>query len=117
VVKGCPDLLLWIYSTEPTTVPLNFSTDPLIPPAERLLSTGWNAIGITGTAPATARGALLSVSGKWTTLIGFDAGKQAFETGIVSGESNDYADSRLVYQGKGYWLYMTESGTLCAIGA
>jgi hypothetical protein len=107
----------WIYSTEPTTVPLNFSTDPLIPPAERLLSTGWNAIGITGTAPATARGALLSVSGKWTTLIGFDAGKQAFETGIVSGESNDYADSRLVYQGKGYWLYMTESGTLCAIGA
>jgi len=107
----------WIYSTEPSTVPLNFSTDPLISPAKRSLSTGWSAIGITGTAPATARDALLSVNREWTTLIGFDAGKQAFETGIVNGGSNDYTDSRLVYQGKGYWLYMTEPGTLCAIGA
>jgi hypothetical protein len=106
----------WIYSTEPSTVPLNFSTDPLISPAKRSLSTGWNAIGITGTAPATARDALLSVNREWTTLIGFDAGKQAFETGIVNGGSDDYTDSRLVYQGKGYWLYMTEPGTLCAIG-
>ncbi len=107
----------WIYSTKPSTVPLNFSTDPLISPAKRSLSTGWSAIGITGTAPATARDALLSVNREWTTLIGFDAGKQAFETGIVNGGSNDYTDSRLVYQGKGYWLYMTEPGTLCAIGA
>ena len=106
----------WIYSTEPSTVPLNFSTDPLISPAKRSLSTGWSAIGITGTAPATARDALLSVNREWTTLIGFDAGKQAFETGIVNGGSDDYTDSRLVYQGKGYWLYMTEPGTLCAIG-
>ena len=106
----------WIYSTEPSTVPLNFSTDPLISPAKRSLSTGWNAIGITGAAPATARDALLSVNREWTTLIGFDAGKQAFETGIVNGGSDDYTDSRLVYQGKGYWLYMTEPGTLCAIG-
>ncbi|CVK34035.1 hypothetical protein [Methanoculleus bourgensis] len=106
----------WIYSTKPSTVPLNFSTDPLISPAKRSLSTGWSAIGITGTAPATARDALLSVNREWTTLIGFDAGKQAFETGIVNGGSNDYTDSRLVYQGKGYWLYMTEPGTLCAIG-
>ncbi|WP_292489668.1 hypothetical protein [Methanoculleus sp. 10] len=108
---------LWIYSTGPTTVPLNVSTDPLIPPAERVLATGWNAIGITGTTPATARDALFSVSGKWTTLIGFDARRQVFETGIVSGGSKDYVDSRLVYQGKGYWLHMTGPGTLCAVGA
>jgi len=107
----------WVYSRGSATVPLNFSTDPLIPPAERTLGSGWNAIGITGTNPVTARDALLSVSGKWTTLIGFDAGKQAFETGIISGGSRDYTDSRLVYQGKGYWLYMIKPGTLCAIGA
>gem|GEM_PF-2987612 len=107
----------WLYSAEPTTVPLNFSNDPLTPPSERALISGWNAIGITGTTPAAARDALLSVSGNWTTLIGFDAKKQAFETGIISGGSNDYADSRLVYQGKGYWLYMTGPGTLCAVGA
>jgi len=107
----------WIYSTEPTTVPLNFSTDPLIPPAERLLSTGWNAVGVTSTIPATARDTFYSVNAQWATLIGFDAEKQAFEAGIVNGGSGKNADTRSVYPGKGYWLHMTESGTLCAIGA
>ncbi|KUK99230.1 MAG: hypothetical protein XE11_2769, partial [Methanomicrobiales archaeon 53_19] len=76
---------IWIYSTGPATVPLNFSTDPLTPPAERALAAGWNAVGIAGTAPTTARDTLLSVDGQWTTLIGFDAQTQAFETGIVNG--------------------------------
>jgi len=107
----------WIYSAESTTVPLNFSTDPLIPPAERSLSTGWNAVGVTSTTPATARDTFYSVNAQWATLIGFDAGKQAFEAGIVNGGSGGNADTRLVYPGKGYWLYMTEPGTLCAIGA
>ena len=107
----------WIYSTGPSTVPLNFSTDPLIPPAERTLSTGWNAVGVTSTTPVTARDTFYSVNAQWTTLIGFDAGKQAFEAGIVNGGSGGNADTRSVYPGKGYWLYMTEPGTLCAIGA
>ena len=108
---------IWLYSTRPAAVPLNFSTVLPVPPAERALLTGWNAVGVTGTAPATARDALLSVKTQWTTLIGFDAGTQAFETGIVNGGSKDYVDSRLVYQGKGYWLHMTGPGTLCAVGA
>ncbi len=100
-----------------TTVPLNFSADPLVSPAERPLSAGWSAIGVTGTAPATARDTLYSVNGQWTTLIGYDAGRQAFETGIVNGGSGANADTRSVYPGRGYWLYMTGPGTLCAIGA
>ncbi|MEN6513281.1 hypothetical protein [Methanoculleus sp.] len=107
----------WIYSAGPAVVPLNFSTELPLPPMERSLVAGWNAVGITGTTPATARDALFSVSGQWTTLIGFDARRQAFETGIVNGGSNDYADSRAVSPGKGYWLYMTGPGTLCAVGA
>ena len=107
---------IWIYSTGPATVPLNFSTDPLTPPAERALAAGWNAVGIAGTAPTTARDTLLSVDGQWTTLIGFDTQTQAFETGIVNGGSGTNTDSRLVYPGRGYWLYMTGPGTLCAIG-
>ncbi len=107
----------WMYSTEPSTVPLNFSTDPLLPPAKRSLSTGWNAVGVTSTTPATARDTFYSVNAQWTTLIGFNAGKQAFEAGIVNGGSGGNADTRSVYPGKGYWLYMTEPGTLCAIGA
>jgi len=107
----------WMYSTEPSTVLLNFSTDPLLPPAKRSLSTGWNAVGVTSTIPATARDTFHSVNAQWTTLIGFNAGKQAFEAGIVNGGSGTNADTRSVYPGKGYWLYMTEPGTLCAIGA
>jgi hypothetical protein len=108
---------IWIYSAGPATVPLNFSTKLPIPPMERSLVAGWNAVGITGTTPPAARDAFLSVDGQWTTLIGFDAGTQTFETGIANGGSGEYADSRQVYPGRGYWLYMTGPGTLCAIGA
>jgi len=108
---------LWIYSTGPATVPLNFSTDPLLPPAERTLSAGWNAIGTTGTAPATAKDTLYSVNREWSTLIGFNAGSQSFEAGIVNGGSDANADTRPVYPGRGYWLSMSGPGTLYAIGA
>ncbi len=108
----------WIYSVGPATVPLNFSTTLPVSPAERALSTGWNAIGTTsGAVPPTARDALFSVSGQWTNLIGFDAETQAFETAIVNGGRDAYADSRQVYPGRGYWLSMTGPGTLYAIGA
>jgi hypothetical protein len=108
---------IWIYSTGPATVPLTFSTDPLLPPAERTLSAGWNTVGATGTAPATARDTFYSVNAGWTTLIGFDAANQIPETGIINGGSGAYSDTRSIYSGKGYWLYMTNPGTLCAIGA
>ena len=108
----------WIYSNETATVPLNVSTALPTPPAERSLSTGWNAVGtMMGATPPSARDALLSVGGQWTTLIGFDVETQDFETAIVSGGSGAYTDSRQVYPGRGYWLYMTEPGTLCAVGA
>jgi len=108
----------WIYSVGPTTVPLNFSTTLPVSPAERALVTGWNAIGTTsGAVPPTARDALFSVSGQWTNLIGFDVETQAFETAIVNGGRDAYADSRQVYPGRGYWLSMTGPGTLYAIGA
>ncbi len=108
----------WIYSVGPTTVPLNFSTTLPVSPAERALVTGWNAIGTTsGAVPPTARDALFSVSGQWTNLIGFDAETQAFETAIVNGGRDAYADSREIHPGRGYWLSMTGPGTLYAIGA
>ncbi|MCT8335956.1 PEGA domain-containing protein [Methanoculleus sp. Afa-1] len=107
----------WIYSAGPATVPLNFSTDPLISPAERALAAGWNAVGITGSTPATARDAFHSVKGQWSNLIGYNAGAQAFEIGIVNDGTGANADTRSVYPGRGYWLSMTGPGTLYAIGA
>jgi len=107
----------WIYSAGLSTVPLNFSTDPLLPPAERILAAGWNAVGTTGTAPATARDTLYSVNREWSTLIGFNARSQSFESGIVNGGNGANADTRPVYPGRGYWLSMSGPGTLYAIGA
>ncbi len=107
---------IWIYSENLATIPLTFSTDLLLPPPERSLAQGWNAVGITGTVPAMAKDAFYSVKGQWSTLIGLDAGEQAFEVGIVNGGSGANADTRSVYPGRGYWLYMTEPGDLCAIG-
>jgi len=106
----------WLYSAGPAAIPLNFSTDFLAPPSERSLTAGWNAVGFVGTAPATARDTLLSVNAQWTTLIGYDAGTQTFDPGIVNGGSGANADTRSIYPGRGYWLYMTGPGTLCAIG-
>ena len=107
---------IWIYSENLTTIPLTFSTDLPLPPSERSLAQGWNAIGITGTSSASARDTLLSVNRGWTTLIGFDAGEQDFEVAIINGGSGANTDDRPVYPGRGYWLYMTEPGDLCAIG-
>ncbi|NLA38408.1 MAG: hypothetical protein GX882_03290 [Methanomicrobiales archaeon] len=107
---------IWIYSENLTTIPLTFSIDLPLPPSERSLAQGWNAIGITGASSASARDTLLSVNRGWTTLIGFDAGEQDFEVAIINGGSDGYTDSRPVYPGRGYWLYMTEPGDLCAIG-
>lgn len=106
---------IWIYAVEPTTIPLRFSPDLPASPAERALSKGWNAVGASGVPSASARDTLLSLGGKWTTLIGFDPARQTFETAVVNGGSGEYADSRQVYSGRGYWLYMTELGTLCSL--
>ena len=107
---------IWIYSGNLTTIPLTFSTDLPLPPSERPRAQGWNAIGITGTSSASARDTLLSVNRGWTTLIGFDTGEQDFEVAIINGGSGANTDGRPVYPGRGYWLYMTEPGNLCAIG-
>ncbi|WP_153020031.1 hypothetical protein [Methanoculleus horonobensis] len=107
---------IWIYSAGPATVALNFSTALPVSPPERSLVVGWNAVGFPGTSPMTARDALYSVDGQWTTLIGFNGGAQAFEAVIVNGGSGQNADTRAVYPGRGYWLYMAGPGTLGVMG-
>lgn len=108
---------IWIYSAEKKDLTFSFSTDTTALPAECTLSRGWNAIGFSDVTPATARDCLLSLGEKWTTMIGFDAGHQTFGTSIIRGGSGTHSDGGLMYPGRGYWLYMAESGTLCAISA
>ncbi len=101
---------IWIYSNSTTGVEISPDTDPLKAPPTKKLYAGWNAIGSTGTNPATARDALFSVYEKWSTLIGFDSDKQISDISIINGGSGIFADTRLMTSTKGYWLFMKSSG-------
>lgn len=107
----------WIYSVRNTAVPLTLSTTSPQAPPERALKAGWSAIGFSDTKPAAARDALLSLRDRWATLIGFDGENQQYETSVIRGGSGDHSDTREMLPTRGYWLYMTEDGTLAAIGA
>jgi hypothetical protein len=106
----------WIYAAEKTDVHLTYaSASPQATP-ERALITGWNAIGFSDTEPAAAREALFSLGDAWWKLTGFNTTTQAYEIPIIQDGGGEYSDARLMMPMKGYWLYMTENGTLAAMG-
>ena len=106
-----------IYSTSNTTVPLTFSTDPVSVPPSKNVYQGWNLVGFSGLTEASAHDAFISLSGRWSQALGFDAASQVYEIQIISGGGGAFADSRTLYPTKGYWLYMTGPGTLAGIGS
>jgi len=107
----------WIYSATAVNVPLSYAAGSPQAPPERTVTAGWNAVGFSDTEPAAARDTLLSLGDAWSVLMGFDAAAQAYETSIIRGGSGDHSDAGQMQPTKGYWLYLTENGTLAAIGA
>ncbi len=107
----------WVYSAGNMNVPLHFDTDAIRTPPTKMLARGWNAIGFSDTGPATARDTLLSLGDAWTQVIGYDAGKQLYETSIIRGGSGNHADTQEMLPMKGYWVYMRGESELAAIGA
>ena len=122
-VKVYPDTLIqplegiFIFSTAKITLPLDFSTDPVMVPPTRQIYQGWNLIGFSGTTPATARDTLISLNNKWSQVLGYDAARQVYETQIISGGGGAFSDSRILNPAKGYWLYATSPGELAGIGS
>ncbi|MDK2974411.1 MAG: hypothetical protein PWP08_782 [Methanofollis sp.] len=107
----------WVYVAEGTDVPLDYAgASPQAPPS-RTLAAGWNAVGFSDTEPATARDTLLSLKDTWSVLMGYNASARAYETAIVRNGSGEHSDAGVMMPMKGYWLYMTDDGTLAAIGA
>ncbi|WP_157202203.1 hypothetical protein [Methanoplanus limicola] len=108
---------LWIYSnsTENQDIYLTFDSNPLQTPPSKHLSAGWNTLGYSSTKSATTRDTLIDVSEKWTKVIGWDAEEQNFEDTIISGGSGNYADSRSMLPGKGYWVWMKDEGTIASL--
>ncbi|HOJ96672.1 MAG TPA: PKD domain-containing protein, partial [Methanospirillum sp.] len=104
---------VWIYSRTADKVPLTYDSDPLQTPPTKELRKGWNAIGFTGREPLEAKFTFLSVQDKWVNCLGFNEEKQQYDTMIIKGRNDD---TRL-YPYSGYWLFMSDNGTLAAISA
>ncbi len=108
---------IWIYSNGSCEVYFVFDTDPLRVPPTKQLYAGWSAIGFSALTETSANSALTSVEAQWAYLLGFNASTQKYEDSIINNTtSGDHAESRLMYPGRGYWLYMTADGELAAIG-
>ncbi len=104
---------VWIYSRVADKVSLTYDSDPLQTPPTKELRKGWNAIGFTGLEPLEAKFTLLSVQDKWVNCLGFNEEKQQYDQMIIKGRNDD---ARL-YPYSGYWLFMSDNGTLAAISA
>ena len=102
----------WIYSDALVVVPLIFETNPPTVPLTKGLTTGWNIIGYTATNPLSARIAFVSVQDAWATCVGFNGAEQRYETAILNGGTGEFSDTRHLYPGSGYWLFMEKPGTL-----
>ncbi len=108
---------IWIYSASTAELRPMFDPDPRQVPPTKQLSAGWNAIGFSDFTATTANSALTSVESKWSTLIGYDAENQAYETSIINNTtSGPHDEGGLMYPWKGYWLYLNSAGELAAIG-
>jgi len=84
---------------------LNFTGDelPLPPqtPPTYDVAVGWNLIGFKGTAPMAAGDYLAAIAGKWTKIWGYSNGLFV-----------NVAASDMLMPGQGYWLAVTQTGTI-----
>ncbi len=108
---------IWVYSSGSTEIYFAFDTNPISTPPTKQLYAGWSTIGFSDTEATSANSALTSVESKWAYLIGFDAENQRYDDSIINNTtSGNHSESRSMYPGYGYWIYMTSDGELAAIG-
>lgn len=110
---------IWIYSAAAAELRPVFDPNPQQVPPTKQLSAGWNAIGFTDFNACPANVALASVASNWSTLLGFNATTQTYDTSIINNApaSDPHSASGLMSPWKGYWLYMTSAGQLSAISS
>ncbi|PKL61091.1 MAG: hypothetical protein CVV31_13295 [Methanomicrobiales archaeon HGW-Methanomicrobiales-2] len=105
----------WVYSAEEMTLQLNLSTNPMRAPAMRTLSPGWNAIGYSDLTERTADETLTSVEDEWVLLVGFDAENQSYRPALINNVTGAQGENQRLSPTEGYWLFVTDDGTLAAI--
>jgi len=99
--------VFWVYSTQ--TVALQPSSDAVLSAAaleEVTLIAGWNPLGVTGPKAVTADSFLSSISDSWSQVLMFDARTQTYRQAIIKDSAGSFSDSRMLYPGEGFWVYM-----------
>ena len=106
---------IWIYSAEPATVSLTYPSNPSAP-AEKSVYPGWNAIGLSASSQTAAVNALAGVS--WRTLLPWNPATGQWSLPVINGGVADANPvTRVMTTGNGYWLYVSEPGTLSGLTA
>jgi hypothetical protein len=110
---------IWIYSAEDVELHPAFDTNPRQVPPTKQLSAGWNAIGYSDFAAASADSALTSVEDKWTILLGFAAVTQTYEVSIINNApaGDAHSEDREMDCWKGYWLHVFDACQLAGISS
>ncbi|MEA5036890.1 hypothetical protein SDC9_34992 [bioreactor metagenome] len=93
----------WIYSADPVSVPLTYSSSA-DSPSEKILYPGWNAVGLSASASVPAENALAGIS--WKTLIPWILETGRYDAAIIHGGSGAYSPEREMVLGTGYWIYL-----------
>ena len=101
-----PFAAFWIFSGRNDTIPLSFAGSST--PTPREISLGWSTIGIYGTESRMAASALESVKEQWVYCFGFAARLQQYQNAIIKGQD----DQVLLSPYAGYWIYLSDPGTL-----
>lgn len=103
----------WIYANKSYRIRLYFKPRQEQQVPVKHLYSGWNAIGFWDVHQACARDMLLVLGNTWSKVQGYDAGTQAYEISMFRDGNGSHSDQRLMFPGKGYWLYMTAEDDLC----
>lgn len=107
----------FIYSSGNQKILLMYSVDPLQVPPVKDLQSGWNLIGFSGSSPASARDALLSIRKSWTQIINWDPVQQKAGEAIINGGNGTYSDTNELKPMKAYWVNVDTACSLASIGA
>ena len=112
----------WIEVTVEKNIEFTYLASGYTTPPAVELYAGWNAIGYTGaTNGINTAQVLQSVNSNYSTVIGWDASSQAYETSQINNgsavkDAGTSTDSTMT-SFQGYWIWMTADDTLSAISA
>jgi len=106
----------YILANSNQEIPLHFRAEQYQTIPTRQLNEGRNIIGFWGLNEWSARDTLISLGNAWHYVEGYDPAT-GIETRMYNGGTGIYSDQRLMYPGKGYFVYMTEEKTLIPLKA